>query len=117
MNELGDVVAGGQTNMNGMVRAGASIIIFEPLSQCMCSYANNGIQLWIKRLWAAQRVHRNAVLLDFVDGSFEVLLANKSQKANKVIRPTEYARRHNRIDFSPLGLKLADCRLQVITPY
>jgi hypothetical protein len=102
--------------MNGMFCAGASIIIFEPLSQCMSSYPNNGIQLWIKRLWAAKRVHGNAVLLDFVDGSFEVLFANKSQEPNEVIRSTEYTRRQNVVHFSPLGLKLADCRLQVVTP-
>jgi hypothetical protein len=32
MNEFGNVVAGGEANVNGMLRPGASIIIFETLS-------------------------------------------------------------------------------------
>ncbi len=58
----------------------------------MRSYANNGIQLRIKRLGAAKRVYRNAVLFDFVDCSFEILFANKGQKSHKVVRPPEYTR-------------------------
>src|SRR5271169_358606 len=92
MNELGNVVAGGQTNMNGMLRPSASIIIFEPLSQCMSSDADNSIHLWVKRFRAPEGLHRNAVLLDFVDGSFEILVTNKCQKSNRVVCPPEYAR-------------------------
>jgi hypothetical protein len=61
-------------------------------------------------------MHRNAVLLDFVDGSFEILVANKCQKSNRVVRPTEYLGRQDVVDFSPFGLKFADRRLQVDTP-
>ena len=82
----------------------------------MRSYANNGIQLWIKRLGAAKRLYRNVVLFDFVDGSFEVLFTNKCQKSTIVIRPSEYAGRQNVVYFSPFSLKFADCRWQVDTP-
>jgi hypothetical protein len=116
MNEFRDVVAGGQANMNGMFRTGASIIIFEPLSQRVCGDADDGIDLRVKRLRAPKRVHCDAVFLDFVDGSFEILFANKGQKANRVVRPPEYARRQDVVHFSAFGLKFADCRLHVSTP-
>ena len=116
MNELGNVVAGGQANMNGMFRPGASIIIFEPLSQCMRSDADDSIHLRIERFRAPKGVHRNAVLLDFVDGSFEILVANKCQKSKRVVGPPEYPRRQDAVYFSPFGLKFADRRLQVDTP-
>ena len=102
--------------MHGVSGASASIIIFEPLSQGMSGDAYNGVHLRIKRFRAPQGVNRNAVLLDFVDGSFEVLFANKRQEPNVVVRPPEYPGRQNVIYFSPLGLKLADCRLQVVIP-
>jgi hypothetical protein len=116
MNELGNVVAGGQANMNGMLRAGASIIIFKPLSQGMSSDADNSIHLWVKRFLAPKGVHRNAVLLDFLNGSFEILAANKCQKSNGVVGPSEYAGGQDVVYFSPFGLKLADRRWQVDTP-
>ncbi len=115
MNEFGNVVAGGETDLNGMFRSGASIIIFEPFSQCMSSNADDGIHLRVKRFRAPKGVHRYAVLLDFVDGSFEILFANKSQKSNGVVRPPEHARRQDVVYFSPFGLQFADIRLQVST--
>jgi len=93
MNELGNVVAGRQTNMNGMFRPGASIIIFQPLSQRMSSDADNSIHLRVERFGAPEGLHGNAVLLDFVDGSLEILVANKCQKSNRVVCPPEYAGR------------------------
>src|SRR5258708_4436894 len=77
MNELRNVVAGGQADMNGMFRSGASIIIFEPLPQCVSGDADDGIYLRVKGFRTPKGVHRDAVLLDFVDGSFEILVANK----------------------------------------
>src|SRR6266478_1569390 len=82
----------------------------------MSGDADNGIHLRVEGFRAPQGVNRNAVLLDFVNGSFEVLLANKCQKSNVVIRPSEYLRRQYVIYFNPLGLKLADRRLQVAIP-
>ena len=61
-------------------------------------------------------LHRNAVLLDLVDGSFEVLVTNKCQKSNGVVGPPEDAGRQDAIYFSPLGLKLVDHRFQLDTP-
>ena len=83
MNELGNVVSRGQANMDGMFRPGASIIIFEPLSQGVSRDADNGIHLRVKRFRAPKGVHCNAVLLDFVDGSFEVFLANKGEQSKQ----------------------------------
>ena len=102
--------------MHGVSGASASIIIFEPLSQGMSGDAYNGIYLRIKRFRAPQGVHRNAVLLDFVDGSFEVLFANVRQNPDVVVRPPKYPRRQYVIYLSPLGFKLADYRLQVLIP-
>ena len=102
--------------MHGVSGAGASIIIFEPLSQGMSGDADNGIHLRVKGFRTPQGVNRDAVLLDFVDGSFEVLFANKCKEPNVVVRPPEYPGRQNVIYFSPLGLKLADRRLQVVIP-
>ncbi len=102
--------------MHGVSGASASIIVFEPLSQGMSGDADNGVHLRIKRFRAPQGVNRNAVLLDFVDGSFEVLFANVRQNPDVVVRPPEYPRRQYVIYFSPLGLKLADRRLQVAIP-
>src|SRR5216683_2664684 len=82
----------------------------------MSSDADNGIHLRVKGFRAPQGVNRDAVLLNFVDGSFEVLFANKCQKSNVVVRPPEYPGRQYVIYFSPLGLKLADRRLQVLIP-
>ncbi len=88
MNELGNVVPGGQANMNGMFRPGASIIIFEPLSQGVSRDTDDGIHLRVKRFRASEGMYRNAVLLDFVDGSFEILFANKCQQSNGLfVRP------------------------------
>jgi hypothetical protein len=109
-------MAGGQANMNGVFRPGAPIIVFEPLSQRMSSDANDGIHLWVKRFRAPKRMYRDAVLLDFVDRSFEILFADKCQKSNMVVRAPEYAARQNFVYFSPFGLKSADCRFQVDTP-
>jgi hypothetical protein len=109
MNELGNVVAGGQANMNGVFRSATFIKIFEPPSQGMSGDADDGIHLRVKRFRAPEGVHRDAVLLDFVDGSFEVLFTDKCQKANMVIRSPEHPGRQNVVYFSPLGLKLADC--------
>ena len=116
MNELRNVVAGGQADMNGVFRSSASIIIFEPLSQCMSGDANDSIHLRVKRFRAPEGMHRNAVLLDFVDGSFKILVANKCQKSNRVVRPPEYLGRQDVVYFSPFGRKFADCRLQVGYP-
>ena len=116
MNKLGNVVAGREADMHGVPGASTSIVIFEPLSQGMSGDADNGIHLRVKRFRAPQGVHRNAVLLYFVDGSFEVLFANKRQKPNVIVCPPEYPGRHYVIYFSPLGLKLADHRLQVLIP-
>src|SRR5580692_9531210 len=55
----------------------------------------------------------NAVLLDFVDGAFEILFANKRQQSSRVVRPPEHVGRQDVVYFSPFGLKLADRRLQV----
>jgi hypothetical protein len=99
-----------------MFRSGASIVIFEPLAQGMSSNADNGIHLRVKRFRTPKGVHRYAVLLDFVDRSFEILLANKCQKSDGIVRPPENARRQDVVDFSPFGLKFAHRRLQVSTP-
>src|SRR5580658_7129218 len=115
MNELGNVVAGGQTNMNSMLCPGASIIVFEPLSQCMSGNADNRVHLWVKRFGSPESVHRDAVFLDFVDGSFEIFFANKCQQSSRVVRPPEYAGRQDVVYFSPFGLKFANRRLQVST--
>src|SRR5437879_4901387 len=109
-------MARGQANMNRAFCPAASIIIFKAFSKSVSSDADNGIYLWVKRFRPPQRVNCNAVLLDFVDGSFEVLFTNKRQKSNVVVRPPEYPGRQYIIYFSPLRLKLADCRLQVHTP-
>jgi hypothetical protein len=116
MNELGNVVAGRQANMDGMFRPGGSIVIFEALSQGMGSYADNRIHLRVKGFRAPKSVHGNAVLLDLVNGSFEVLLTNKCQEPNMVVRPSQYARTQNVVYFSPFGLKFANRRLQMDTP-
>ena len=116
MNEFGNVVAGGETDLNCMFRSGASIVIFEPLSQGMSSDADDGIHLRVKRLRAPKGVHRNAVLLDFVDGSFEILFANKCQQSSRVVRPPKYVGRQDVLYFSPFGLKFVDRRFQVLTP-
>ena len=110
MNELGNVVPGGQANMNRMFRPGGSIIIFEPLSQCVSSDADDGIHLRIKRFRAPESLHRNAVFLDLVDCSFKVFFANKGKKPKEVIAPPEHTRRQDVVYFSPLRLKLADRR-------
>ena len=109
-------MAGGQANMNGMFRPGASIIIFEPLSEGVSRDADNGIHLRVKRFRTPKSVNRNAVLLYFVDCTVEILSANKSQESNRVVRPPEYTGRQNAVYFSPLGLKFADSRFQVLTP-
>ena len=101
--------------MNRTFRPGGSIIIFEPLSQCVSSDADDGIQLRVKRIRTPKCVHRYAVLLDFVDGSFEILFANKCQQSSRVVRPPEYAGRQDVVYFSPFGLKFANRRLQVST--
>src|SRR5208283_1186283 len=82
----------------------------------MSSDADNRIHLWVEGFRSSKSLHRNAVLLDFVDCSFKVLFANKSQKPNQVVRPPEYTRRQNAVNFSTLGLQLADRRLQVVNP-
>ncbi len=82
----------------------------------MSGDADNGIHLRVKGFRAPQGVHRNAVLLDFVNGSFEVLFTNERQKSNVVVRPPEYPGRQYVIYFSPLRIKLADCRLQLLIP-
>jgi hypothetical protein len=82
----------------------------------MSSDADDGIHLRVKRFRAPKGLHRNAVLLDFIDGAFEMLFANKCQKPNKIVRPPEYARRQDVVYFSPFGLKFADRRLQVPYP-
>jgi hypothetical protein len=116
MDEFWNVVAGGQTDMNGMLRPGAPIIIFKTLSQCMSSDADNGIHLWVKGFRSPEGVHRDAVLLDFVDGSFKVLLTNIGQEPDMVIDAPERSRGQNAVYLSPLRLKLAGRRLQVDTP-
>src|ERR1700722_3736783 len=116
VNKFGNVVAGGETNLNGMVRSGASIVIFEPLSQGMSSNADDGIYLGVKRLRTPKGVHRDAVLLDFVDGSFEILFANKCQQSSRVVRPPKYAGRQDFVYFSPFGLESADRPFQVLPP-
>ena len=102
--------------MNRMVGPLRPIIFFQPLPQAVRGDADNGIYLRVKRFRAPKGVHRNAVLLDFVDCSFEVLFANKSQKPNKVVRPPEDTGRQEAVYFNPLGLKLADRRLQMTIP-
>ena len=116
MNELGNIMARGQANVNGMFRAGTSIIVFQSLSQCMCSDANDGIDLGVKGIRASKCVHRNAIFLDFVDCALEILITHKRQNPNQVVGPPEHTRRQNGIYFSPLGRKLADRRLHVATP-
>jgi hypothetical protein len=116
VNEFGNVVAGGETDLNGMFRSGAAIVIFEPLSQGMSSNPDDGIHLRVKGFRTPKGVHRNAVLLDFVDGSFEILFANKCQQSNGIVRPPKYTGRQDIVYFSPFGLKFADRRFQVLTP-
>jgi hypothetical protein len=116
MNEFGNVVAGGETDLNGMFRSGAPIVIFEPLSQGMSSNADDGIHLRVKRFRTPKCVHRYAVLLDFVDGAFEILFANECQKSSRVVRPPKYIGRQDVVYFSPFGLKFADRPFQVLTP-
>lgn len=103
--------------MNGVVCSGALVIIFEALPQCVGSYADDCVQLGIKRFRAPKGVDRDAVLFDLVDCSFKVLFANKCQKSNEVVGPPEYTGRQNVIHFSALCLKLADCRLQNDYPF
>lgn len=74
----------------------------------MSGDADNRIHLRVKRLRPSKGLHRNAVLLDFVDCSFKVFIANKSQKPNQVVGSPEYTRRQDAVNFSPLGLQLAD---------
>lgn len=116
MNELGNVVSRGQANVNRMLRPRASIIIFQPSSQGVSSDADDGIHLWVKRFRASNGVYRNAVLFNFADCSFEVLLTNICQKSNMIVGPPEDPGRQDVLEFSPLRFKLADCRLQVDTP-
>ena len=116
VNELGNVVAGGQADMNGMFRPRRSIIIFEPLSQSVSRDTDDGIHLRIKGFRAPEGMHRNAVLLDFADGSFEILFANKCQKSSRVVRPPKYLGRQDVVHFSPFRLKFADRPLQASTP-
>jgi hypothetical protein len=98
--------------MNGVVCSGALVIIFESLPQRMRSYADDCVQLGIKRLRTPKGVDRDAVLFDLVDSSFEVFFADKRQKSNEVVGPPEYTGRQNVVYFSSLCLKLADFRLQ-----
>jgi hypothetical protein len=115
MNEFGNVVAGGETDLNGMFRSSASIEFFEPLSQGMSSNADDGIHLRVKRFRTPKCVHRYAVLFDFVDGSFEILFANKCQQSSRIVRPPKYTGRQDVVYFSPFGLKFADRPFQVLT--
>jgi hypothetical protein len=48
MDELWNVVAGGQANMNGVFSPGTPIVIFEALSQSVSSDPDDRIHLWIK---------------------------------------------------------------------
>src|SRR5882724_8359398 len=113
MNELGRVMARGQTNMNRVGCSGGSIVVFQSLSKRIRGNAHDRIHLWIKIMWPPQGLDGNAVLLDFVDCSFEVLFANEAQESAKIVCPAKHPRRQNLLYFSPLGLKLVDCGLQV----
>jgi hypothetical protein len=116
VNEFGNVVARGETDLNGMFRADASIVIFEPLSQGMSGNADDGIHLRVKGFRTPKGVHGNAVLLDFVDSSFEIFFANKCQQSNGIVCPPKYTGRQDVVYFSPLGLKFADRPFQALAP-
>jgi len=95
MNELGRVMARGQTNVDRVGCSGGSIIVFKSLSKRMRGNAHDRIHLRIKIVWPPQGLDGNAVLLYFVDCSFEVLFANKAQESTKIVRPAKYPRRQN----------------------
>jgi hypothetical protein len=81
----------------------------------MSSDTDDGIHLRVKGFRAPEGMHGDAVFLDFVDGSFEVLFTNKRQKSNRVVRPPEYSGRQDIVYFSPFGIEFAYCRLQVLS--
>jgi hypothetical protein len=114
MNELGNVVARGQADVNGVIRTSTLVIIFEPLPQCMGSDADNGVHLRIKGFRPPQGPHGDAVLLNLIDSTLEVFFADKIQKPNKIIRPTDHSGSQDGFQFSPLSLKPADCRWQAV---
>ena len=90
MDELGCVMARGQTNVDRMGCSGGSIIVFQSLSKRMRGNAHDRIHLRIKIMWPPQGLDGNAVLLDFVDCPFEILLADKGQESNKVVRSPQH---------------------------
>jgi hypothetical protein len=116
VNELGRVVAGGQANMDRVRCPGGPVVVFQSLSKRMRRDAHDRIYLGIKILRPSQGLDGNAVLLDFVDCSVEVLFANKTQESAQIVRTAKHSRRQNRLNFSPLGLKPVDYRLQVRIP-
>ena len=98
--------------MNGVSCPGASVIIFESLSERVRSDANNGIDLWVKGLAATKGVDRDVVFLNVVNRSLEVLLANVGQKPDKIVGPPQYAGGQDLLNLRPLGLYFVDRRLQ-----
>jgi len=101
-------VARGQTDTNGMLCSGGSIVVVQALSQRMRGDAYNRIHLRIKIMRSTQGLNRNVVFLNLCGGPLEVLFANKGQKADKIVRSAEHSRVQNGVQFSAFRFKLAD---------
>src|SRR5277367_940654 len=95
--ELWNIAPSGQTDSHRVIRPSSSIVVLEPLPQGMGRDAHDGVQLGIKIVRATEGLNRNVVLLDFGGCSFEVLFADKGQKAHQVIGPSEHIGRQYRL--------------------
>jgi hypothetical protein len=92
VNELGNVVAWGKADVDGVFGSRVPVIIFEALAQCVSGDTNNRIYLWVERFPPAEGVHRDVVFLNFSGSSFEVLFADVGEKPDMVVCPPQYTR-------------------------
>ena len=97
MNELRCVVSWGEANVDCMRGPGATIVVLESLAERMRSDPDNGIHLWIKIVRTTKSLYRNAILLDLVDRSFKVLIADEGQEPNQIVGSAQHARSQYRL--------------------
>jgi hypothetical protein len=92
VNELGNVVAGGKADVDGVFGSRVPVIIFEALAQRVSGDTNNRIYLWVECFPSAEGVYGDVVFLNFADSSFKVLFADVSEKPDMVVCPPQYTR-------------------------
>lgn len=97
MNELGCVVSWGQANVDCMRGPSAAIVVLKSFAERMRSNPDNGIHLGIKIMRTTKGLYRNAVLLDLVDRSFEVLIAHEGEEPNQIVGSAQHTRSQNRL--------------------